>query len=312
MLSRLLGIFLLLSANLAVAACPPPPAQPSKEEVQQAARRAQDHGFLWRISKDGRDSYLYGTIHVAKFDWMFPGPQVMRAIMGADIVALELDLSDADIRKRMAAGMATPPAIPLPEALVQRMRKQAEASCVPYESISALSGEMQVMLLTVMEGRLDGLEAAYAVDAVLAGVGHGAKKSVVSLETPESQMTVLKPKDEAELVAFVEIGLGEMEQGKSRRLLKRMATVWAESDYAELGRYEEWCECLGTAVERELMNKLLDGRNPQMAERIDELHKSGKKVFAAVGSLHMFGTTALPSLMQQRGYRVERVEFDHH
>lgn len=312
MLSRLLGIFLLLSANLAVAACPPPPAQPSKEEVQQAARRAQDHGFLWRISKDGRDSYLYGTIHVAKFDWMFPGPQVMRAIMGADIVALELDLSDADIRKRMAAGMATPPAIPLPEALVQRMRKQAEASCVPYESISALSGEMQVMLLTVMEGRLDGLEAAYAVDAVLAGVGHGAKKSVVSLETPESQMTVLKPKDEAELVAFVEIGLGEMEQGKSRRLLKRMATVWAESDYAELGRYEEWCECLGTAVERELMNKLLDGRNPQMAERIDELHKSGKKVFAAVGSLHMFGTTALPLLMQQRGYRVERVEFNHH
>lgn len=312
MLSRLLGILLLLSANLAVAACPPPPAQPSKEEVQQAARRAQDHGFLWRISKDGHDSYLYGTIHVAKFDWMFPGPQVMRAIMGADVVALELDLSDADIRKRMATGMATPPAIPLPEALVRRIRKQAEASCVPYESIAALSGEMQVMLLTVMEGRLDGLEAAYAVDAVLAGVGHGAKKSVVSLETPELQMTVLKPKDEAELLAFVEVGLDEMEQGKSRRLLKRMATVWAESDYAELGRYEEWCECLGTDVEREMMNKLLDGRNPQMAERIDELHKSGKKVFAAVGSLHMFGNTALPLLMQQRGYRVERVEFDRH
>jgi uncharacterized protein YbaP (TraB family) len=61
-------------------------------------------------------------------------------------------------------------------------------------------------------------------------------------------------------------------------------------------------------VERELKKRLLDDRNPNLAERIDALHGSGKQVFAAVGSLHMFGTMGLPALMSKRGYHVELVE----
>jgi uncharacterized protein YbaP (TraB family) len=53
----------------------------------------------------------------------------------------------------------------------------------------------------------------------------------------------------------------------------------------------------------------LDDRNPVMADRLDRLHSSGKRVFAAVGSLHMIGSIGLPEQMQmqRRGYRVERV-----
>jgi len=32
-------------------------------------------------------------------------------------------------------------------------------------------------------------------------------------------------------------------------------------------------------------------------------------VFAAVGSLHMVGKLGLPSLLAERGYRIERVDF---
>jgi uncharacterized protein YbaP (TraB family) len=31
---------------------------------------AQDRGFLWRISKGGHTSHLYGTVHIAKQGWM--------------------------------------------------------------------------------------------------------------------------------------------------------------------------------------------------------------------------------------------------
>lgn len=53
---------------------------------------------------------------------------------------------------------------------------------------------------------------------------------------------------------------------------------------------------------------MLDDRNPQLADHIDQLHRSGKTVFAAVGSLHMTGPTGLPSLMEKRGYQIERVK----
>lgn len=307
------GLFLLLlvlSQALAAAepACPAAPALPTPEEMQVAMRDARDHGFLWRISKDGRSSYLYGTIHIARFEWMFPGPKVMQALNATDTVALELDLMDADIRSRMLKGMATSGGATLPAALQQRMRRQAAAVCVSYDSIAGLSPEMQVTMLTVTAGRSEGLEASYAIDAVLAGIGHGAGKHTVSLETPEAQLAMLKMGDTQETIDFVQDSLTDMESGHAGVLLKRIAKVWADSDHAELARYGEWCDCMNSDTEREMMKRLLDGRNPNLAGRIDALHKSGRNVFAAVGSLHMFGQNSLPALMKQRGYRVERVD----
>ena len=57
------------------------------------------------------------------------------------------------------------------------------------------------------------------------------------------------------------------------------------------------------------MKRLLDDRNPALAERIDALHAGGAPVFAAVGSLHMTGPLGLPALLAQRGFTVERVEY---
>jgi hypothetical protein len=58
-----------------------------------------------------------------------------------------------------------------------------------------------------------------------------------------------------------------------------------------------------------LLRRLNDERNPNLAARIDALHARGQRVFAAVGALHMTGPRALPALLAQRGYRVERVDF---
>jgi uncharacterized protein YbaP (TraB family) len=277
--------------------------------IQDAMHNARDRGFLWRISKDGRTSFLYGTIHVAKLEWMFPGQKVMQALRATDTIALELDMLDADIKERMTKGVASLRNSTLPDTLVKRMRQQAESVCVPYEALAKLSPEFQIVTLILMGSRWDGLDASYGIDALLAGIGHGANKNVVSLETPEFQLQILQMKDPQETVAFVQASLDELEAGRSRNLLKRISSVWSDSDYAEMARYNEWCDCLNAESERQMMKRVLDDRNPNLAERIDALHKNGKQVFAAVGSLHMFGPAGLPALMKKRGYQVERVDF---
>lgn len=305
-------LWLVFSANVLCAAeeraCPPAPAPPTQEMMQAAMHDARDHGFLWRITRDGHTSYLYGTIHVAALDWMFPGPRVLQALRSSDTLGLELDMLDPDIRERMARGIRSMHSPVLPKSLVQRLQRQAAAACIPYGEIAGLPVEFQITTLTLMEGRREGLEAAYAIDAVLAGMGHGAKKNVVSLETPEAQLRTLQMQDPRDAVAFVEDGLEEIESGRTRTGFRRIARVWADADYDELARYDEWCDCLNTEIERKEMRRLLDERNPILAERIDSLHASGKRVFAAVGSLHMFGSTGLPALLEKRGYRVERME----
>ena len=62
--------------------------------------------------------------------------------------------------------------------------------------------------------------------------------------------------------------------------------------------------------DRKALQTLNDERNPKLAAGIDKLISSGKSVFAAVGALHMTGPKALPKLLQEMGYKVERVVFD--
>ena len=103
-------VFFQLQADMSVAAtCPPALQQPTAERMQAAQQNARDRGFLWRISKDGRVSFLYGTIHMAKFEWMFPGPIVSQALRATDTIALEMDLLDADIQAELASEMAASP-----------------------------------------------------------------------------------------------------------------------------------------------------------------------------------------------------------
>ncbi|CAN5918084.1 hypothetical protein BH11PSE8_BH11PSE8_26100 [soil metagenome] len=280
-------------------------------------RDAIDRGFLWRIRKDGHVSYLYGTVHVAQAAWMYPGPHVLRALRASDTVALELDPLDPDIQRRMADGMAQrEPAratadnrAALPETLSRRLRAQMQAMCVPPEAFANMGPEMQVATLSILAARADGLEPSYGIDILLASMGRSAQKSVLSLETPELQLRALQRSQSADKIAMVESGLAELESGQARSMLLRLANIWANADHAQLARYEEWCDCLQTEFDRDAMRRLLDDRNPGLAASIDALHASGKHVFAAVGSLHMFGATGLPTLLAQRGYQVERVDY---
>ena len=317
LLRLLLPCFAALAAAIAAPAagqtaasiCPPPPLPLTPERAEAGMKAAKDHGFLWRLTKDGRSSYLYGTIHAARPEWMFPGPTIMEAIAASDIVALELDVLDREVQRRLAASIGDRRGEALPPALQRRLEKRMAVECVDAAAFARLSPEFQIASLSVLAARADGIDPSYAIDLVLASVARNLDKTVFSLETPESQMQALQMPTPAETIAFVERGLSDLESGRVRPLLNRVAKIWTEGDYAELSRYERWCNCVRTAGERAAMQRLLAGRNPALAEGIDALHASGKRVFAAVGSLHMIGPSGLPTLLRQRGYKVEQGDF---
>jgi uncharacterized protein YbaP (TraB family) len=276
--------------------------------VQTGLRNARDRGFLWRIVKDGRSSYLYGTVHVAKLDWVFPGPKTMQALNASDTVALELDLLDPALQRRMADAIAARHEPALPAALTQRLQRQAQAECIAPEALAGLGPILQIATLSSLVGRRDGIDPAYGIDLFIASLAHTAKKNTVSLETPELQLETLTNDPDTPLAALVESGLDELESGRARPLLNRLVRIWADADDAELGRYESWCDCLKTDADRRAMRRMLDDRNPALAAGIDALHASGQQVFAAVGSLHMIGPKGLPALLAERGYRIERIK----
>lgn len=291
-------------------ACPPVAQMPSAEQLQAAQQTARDRGFLWRIERDGRRSYLYGTMHLGKLDWAIPGPQLRGALNSVDTLALELDLTDPALLQQLAASLAgKPDAVMLPAALQQRLARQTAAACLPPAALDSQHPVMRAITLAVLAARWEGLDPSYAQELVLGGFARAAKLSVVSLESVDEQMAALIPAEPAKALLMIGQTLDQLEAGTTRRATARLAKAWAEARLDDLAQYEDWCECVASDDDRNFLKRLNDDRNPALARRIDAVHASGKRVFAAVGALHMTGAMALPKLLAERGFKVERIEF---
>ncbi|RYX94993.1 MAG: TraB/GumN family protein [Comamonadaceae bacterium] len=312
LLARALVAFGLAAAALLASAqearnCPPKAALPTADTFAAAARQAADRGFLWRITRDGRASFLYGTLHVGKPGWMAPGPLMQEALAASDTIGLELDPLDEAVQREMAAGMAARPPVKLPRALDARLRQALDAACLTGQALAGMPVELQAFTLVLSAGRREGLEPTYGSEILLAMLGHGGGRRVVSLETAALQLQALLAKDEAGAVDMVDGLLNDLDSGLTATVLSRSVKAWEAADLDDLTRYDEWCECMRTQAERDLMVRLLDGRNPGLAARIDALHAEGRRVFAAVGAMHMIGRQGLPALMRSRGYEVQRL-----
>jgi uncharacterized protein YbaP (TraB family) len=287
-------------------ACPPQALAPTPQQLQAAGAQARDRGLLWRISRDGRHSYLYGSIHVGKLEWAFPGPQVRKALLAVDTVALEIDVGDPQMAARMQlpAGSAAPTLTP---ALRERLARQADAACIPRAALAGLHPVLQAVTLSVLAARWQGLDPGYAQEFVLSGLARSAQRRVVSLESPELQLAALIPPDAAGAERLVAEMVEQIEQGSTQRVIGRLAAAWERGDLTEIGDYERWCDCVASADDRAQLRRLNDDRNPALADGIEALHRGGRSVFAAVGALHMTGDKALPALLAQRGFSVERL-----
>lgn len=307
-LAFVLGSGAVLADTRPDAHCPTPPTAPTTAQWQAAQREARDHGLLWRIRKHGRVSYLFGTIHVGTLAWSQPGPALARAMAQTDLLALELDLADAAIAAQLRKAQQAP-AAELPAALRLRLDAQRAAACLPVDALQGLHPVLQVLTLTLLAAQQDGLDTAYAQEPMLAAAARAGGRPIVSLESVEQQLAALLPPDAAQVQALVADALEQLERRQAVPTLRRLAQAWADGDLAALQDYAQWCACADTEAQRALLRRLNDDRNAHLAERIDALHGQGRRVFAAVGALHMTGPQALPALLAQRGFEVQRIGF---
>jgi len=293
------------SAPGATAACPPVAQTPTADQIQAAQNDARDRGLLWRITKQGRSSYLFGTLHLGKMSWIFHGPRLREALAQTDTLALELDLTDPAALKNPPTAATAP--MPLSDTLRNRLLRQITAACVPPAALQQLNPLMQAITLTVLSARWEGLDPSFGQEIVLATTARVQQRPIIALESVQSQLAVLLPNDAAEAQRLLDQTLEQLEKGRARVLMRRLADAWADGRVSEIENYAQWCECADTPQDRAFLQRLNDERNAPMAERIDALHGEGKRVLVAVGALHMTGEQGLPRLMAARGYAVERL-----
>jgi uncharacterized protein len=298
----LLVLALSAPASPAEPTCPPSAAIPTPDELQAAVQRARDRGALWRFEKDGRYGYLYGTIHIANLDWAMPGPTVGRALREAETIAIEADPGDPATGAGMAAPQKAHEAPSLPPALLDRLRDQAARACEPWESLQTMPPLMIVTRLTLLDARWDGLHTDYSLEAVLAAFARKTGKNLALLETVAIQRAAVIAGSPIDQALELDQRLTALEDGSARQAVAAIANAWARGDLDTLRRLFAPAESQAT------LDRMAGARNPAIAARIDQLHREGRRVFAAAGILHMVGDGALQRLLAERGFKIERVQ----
>ncbi|MFM7707790.1 MAG: TraB/GumN family protein [Gammaproteobacteria bacterium] len=272
-------------------------------------KNAKDRGALWRISKDGRTSYLYGTIHIGRAEWMFPGPELSSALAETGALAIEVDITAPDAEQERSAAMAAAPSMTLTDVDRVRLAALGKALCIPDGSFEGVHPLLQVIALSAYIGHRDGLYQEFAQEVALIDHARGSARPVVSLESMAIQMDAVLPDDAAVARSAFHDSLTELEAPDARSQLRYVADAWQRGDLTAIDTVEEVCRCKPTRQQRKDFRALNDGRNPGLARRIAEEHAKGVPVLAAVGILHMTGDKAIPKLLAEMGFEVVRVAY---
>ena len=302
----LIFLFVLSCASIGQTAkknCPPALPTLTNEQWIEKAKTAKPAGFLWKVEKHGQVSWLYGTMHINNLELAMPSPVIVNAIKQVDIVALELDVSTPEKSLALAAEVSKPVlgATPLDDKTIARIKKYTESLCLPTDYFLKLPLPILKLALPVHALRAKGLYSEFMVDAFIGGLGTGLKKKVMALETVKIQTNALsQPNPGRELIDLNET-LQKLELGDTQKLMQQIFDAWSKSDIAKFEQFFDWCECMRTPEERAQMKRLNDDRNVVMARQIMQMLDDSKRLFVAVGSLHMIDSKGLPALLREQG-----------
>lgn len=295
----------LMAAPNIPASCPPQATPPTRELMLQAQQQATDRGFLWRIGRDGRDSFLYGTLHAGRAAWLALGPRTEASLARTGVLALEINVMDPAVQAALREATQGPPRR-LPAELMQSLRTAWAAECLADENLQTGPTEFHVVQLAVAQAQRQGLFPLYGAESALLMRSLRTERPVVGLETVQTQLATLLARSDDEAVDMVREALADWRHPRAPQLLERLTLAWIGGDLKDLETYADWCECMDSPTDRDAFARLVDGRNPGMADAIERLH-AGVSVFAAVGALHLIGSQGLPALLQARGFTVTRV-----
>lgn len=279
----------------------PPLVHMNLEEIAAQARALTragqpDRGVLWRLEKDGRTSYLFGTVHVARLEWDVPGRTLAQALGSSQRIAVEVDVTRQDRHVNVVKDALRPPGAE-DAALAREVSRRFQALCVDDSKIVA-GTRMKLMALQTLAALDAGLTPAFALDAVMIGYAKAAHKPLVELEELGEQFDALGSMFEAD--GSDRALLQAYDDGKVREGLVRVAEAWAASDVDAIAATGDAMQV--SAESRAAYDKVILARNVTLAKRMDVFFRGEGQGLAAVGALHVVGKGSVVDALRAMGY----------
>lgn len=297
---------------IALTACPAP-----KKDIQSAGDTAPTTEIaqipddpdpaIWVLKDDDTTIYLFGTVHILKPGLSWFDEAVKEAFDASDELVVEMIEPDpADMVKIVTELAIDQTGTSVRDKLNAEDRKDYEEALtklgVPLASFDPLElwfASVNISLVPLMQS---GYESASGVEKDLTALAKSREMKIIGLETPRQQLGFFDnlPQDaQIRFLNFTVDTVDEMVDG-----MNNMVARWALADTEALA------ELMNAGLEdRILYDTLLVNRNANWAEWVDKRMEEPGTVFLAVGAGHLAGESSLQALLEQKGLKVEQIEY---
>ena len=275
---------------------------------------------LWKATdtKTGNELYLMGTIHIMSDDTLPLPDYVMDVYEKCDGIAVEYNINELqsdmdqimDYYSKMVYQDGSDITDHISKEAYEAARKYLEdnnsyVSMMDYYCPGFWISNIQSLAFAEIKNlSLSGIDSYFITEADKDG------KAVVNIETLDIQASVslgysdkladFMLKDTVE--ACDEIGL-------VNESVAELYNLWAKGDVDGMLKLEDADEIPEELKEdyAAYENISIYERNKGMAEKASEYIKDGKNYFFMVGALHFSGDKGVDDLLEDMGYKVERV-----
>jgi uncharacterized protein len=293
-IARYCAVALVVSVAVCAAAAAQTPAQrPAKS-------------FLWKIESGSRVLYLAGSVHALTADVYPLNPAFEGAFAAADMLVEEIDLSQGDLLTLgpmlLAKGMyqdgRTFDSAVSKETLALVLKRLD--SPMAQQLIRGMKPWMVMLMLTAMQVQQAGLDVNLGLDKYFFDKAQAARKTVVGLETAESQIDRFDGMPEALQEQLLRSTLEDLDAQSTE--LATIVAAWQRGDALSLER-----TLLGGFKEYPVAyQSLIVERNHNWMPQLEKCLARPTPCLVVVGAAHLVGSDGLLALLQKRGYRVEQ------
>ncbi|MEG2788336.1 MAG: TraB/GumN family protein [Romboutsia sp.] len=265
----------------------------------------KQNGYYWQAKKNNKTIYLIGTIHLYNDDTNFLSNNLKFVFNNTDALALELNLfSDEELINNFNK---------LNEELTYLNKGELKDSLNEKEKIKldSILTELDLKYQDVKNLTPSGFKnlvdntlayqagfSSIGLDSKLASMYMKAKRNIVSLETPQTQLDLLKCTDK-DLKNLINNFDDESKKGNNK--------VIKNFDEGNTNSLDDEAKRL-YKKDINTYNSLLKNRNIQMTNKILKLANSNKRYAIAVGAMHFAGKDGIIKQLENNGYTVTKLK----
>lgn len=264
---------------------------------------------VWKVSKDGNQLFIGGTIHVlSKSDYPLPAA-FEAAYQQAALVVLETDLQQMktpEVQQKLLQTMLYSDGRTLQQTLNRQTFAELEQYLagrgMPITAFQRFKPGLLALTLTLIELQRLGLGEA-GVDAVYHAQALADRKRLGQLETVEQQLGFIASLGEGQENEMISHTLRDLKELPT--VMQSLKESWRNGDTRRMDQLSLAPLKAGFPA---LYNKLIVARNQAWLPQLEALLKTKEVELVLVGALHLAGDEGLLALLAKRGYTIQQLD----